>query len=490
MKIQFEYLGKVRTLSKHSKVMRDLRAGGITPDQAATKPWYLRLTIAGKETLFVLPAKDKDAERAAKDILKGQVAAPEQFTEFLRQKQAQRSLTLGTLAQEWLAKQCPFNALDQRRPAASAELKEKVTRALPWWTDKPVATITHKTLEDYAAHRAPATRAVDLELAALSSLCKWAVLDSRIEKNPFAKRRRFRKSEDTAHCHEACPANDETLHQMLAQFWCPEQTQYTLSARETAAGQPDPRRQSSHRHEVCQRVIAGGWLAFCALTGLRPGEPKYLQRLPVLDKTPDNPKALPPGSIFPDRTGQLRLKVQRLKRGQNPFITIHPALEQFLTAWRAWLAAHVPDAAVIFPLETEDQTYLNRCLNQASAALGLAHYKPHGFGRAYYVRVRRSQGADDATIAGELGQSTNGELIRSVYGDPDDLRGGSMFDWLPEDTAPAWNLLSVFRFCYDQNKASSGTMRQDTAHTNEETAASKSSEPLANQIEPVQTPAN
>jgi hypothetical protein len=27
-------------------------------------------------------------------------------------------------------------------------------------------------------------------------------------------------------------------------------------------------------------------------------------------------------------------------------------------------------------------------------------------------------------IAGELGQTTNGELIRSVYGDPQDLIGG------------------------------------------------------------------
>jgi hypothetical protein len=64
------------------------------------------------------------------------------------------------------------------------------------------------------------------------------------------------------------------------------------------------------------------------------------------------------------------------------------------------------------------------------------------------VRVRRSQGADDATIAGELGQTTNGKLIRSTYGNPDDMHGGSLFDWLPEDDkhqpAPvAWAALDL-----------------------------------------------
>jgi hypothetical protein len=65
------------------------------------------------------------------------------------------------------------------------------------------------------------------------------------------------------------------------------------------------------------------------------------------------------------------------------------------------------------------------------------------FGRAFFVKVRRSQGADDATIVGELGQTTNGDLIRSVYGDPKDLHGGALFDWLPEDKGPAWDLLAA-----------------------------------------------
>jgi hypothetical protein len=103
----------------------------------------------------------------------------------------------------------------------------------------------------------------------------------------------------------------------------------------------------------------------------------------------------------------------------------------------------MPNETRLFPLGTEDQTTLNRALNGASASLGLPHFKPHGFGRAFYIKVRRSQGVDDSAIAGELGQTTNGDLIRSVYGDPQDLHGGALFDWLPDDAAPSWDLLAA-----------------------------------------------
>ncbi len=280
-----------------------------------------------------------------------------------------------------------------------------------------LATITASTVEDFAGHRAPALRAADLELGSVSSLCAWAVLAGRIEKNPLAIRPTFAKVK--THCHEACPDDDETLHRVLAYLFDPASATILK--------------------------LAGGTLAFCALTGLRPGEPAFLLRLPPLVEPPPNTRQLEPGGLFRDRVGVLHMKVQRLKHGQNPFITLHPAAENFLSAWRAWLAVTLADEPRLFPLGTDDQTTLNRALNAASAALGFPHFKPHGFGRAFYVKVRRSQGADDATIAGELGQTTNGELIRSVYGDPQDLIGGQMFDWLPEDHAPAWELLAARR---------------------------------------------
>ena len=423
MKLQFTHAGQKRTLAKHATVQRDLRIGALTEKAAAGKPWYLRFSVAGKERPFKLPATEREAIRAAKDLLNGHTQRPDQFTAFIESQVARRSITIGKLAGEWFAAGLPFRKTESRTPEAAARLRTTMERALPWWKDKPVATITATTIEDYADHRAPSLRSADLELAAISSLFKWAMLAGYIEKNPIAQRATFAKVKQ--HCHEACPEDDETLHRILAWMFKPTSDQ--------------------------RLKLAGGTLVMCALTGLRPGEPAKLLRLPPLAETPANTRNLAPGVIFPDRSGQLRMKVHRLKHGQNPFIALHPAAESFLASWRLWLVAEMPDEVRLFPLGTDDQTILNRALNSASSALGLPHFKPHGFGRAFYVKVRRSQGVDDASIAGELGQTTNGDLIRSVYGDPDDLRGGALFDWVPEDRAPAWNLLTAMARVPDTN---------------------------------------
>lgn len=427
MKLTFTHAGQERTLTKHHAVIKALALGQITEAQAAAKPWYLRYAVNGQEKYFKLAAASKEAIRGAKDIISGHIQRPDQFSAFIEAREAKRSTTIGELITDWFEAGLPFRKTEPRTTDAADRLRKTIGYARAWWKDKPVATITPHMVEDYAGHRSPALRSADLELAALSSLCSWAQLTGRIEKNPFAERPTFAKVKQ--HCHEASAPDDETLHRVLAYlFELPP-----LTPKQVERGdKPD-----------YSRTLAGGLLAFCALTGLRPGEPLHLQRLPALAETPANPKLIPYGSIFPDRTGQLRMKVFRLKKGQNPFIALHPAAVEFLSAWRAWLAKTFPDSATLFPLGTTDQTTLNRALNAASDFLELPHYKPHGFGRAYYVKVRRSMGADDSTIAGELGQTTNGELIRSVYGDPQDMTGGELFDWLPNDCAPAWNLLAA-----------------------------------------------
>lgn len=422
MKLEFVHLAVTRTLVKHPVVQTALNAKTMTPAAAKLKPWYLRWTPPGgqKQNFNTKCSSDRDAIRAAKDEINGAAQDPIGYAAYKKNEDAKRSVTIGALAGEWIADGLPFRKTEAREQAAADRLAETLQRALPWWKDKAVATISKPMQEDYAGHRKPALRSADLELAALSCLCKWAVLTGRMDKNPFEKRAKFAKVK--AHCHEFSADRDETLHRILAYMF-------------------EPVVDAHHPNSYQQTVLAAGTIAFCALTGLRPGEPIFLMRQPPLAETPANTKTLQPGCIFPDRTGVLRMKVQRLKRGQNPFVTLHPAAVSFLSAWRAWLARNLADETHLFPLGTTDQTTLNRALDRASAALELPHYKPHGFGRAFYVKVRRSQGEDDATIAGELGQSTNGELIRSVYGDPQDLVGGHMFDWLPED-APAWDLLA------------------------------------------------
>jgi len=439
MKITFTHAGRERTLVKHPKIQGALATGALTEAKASTKPWYLRLKVGGKIQSFNLKVTaERDAIAAAKDKLR--TLPTDEFKEFQAGKAAARSVTIGALADEWYHADLRYRSTKLRTPAAQAELTYALNRALTWWADKPVASITPITHEAYSGFRAPRLRSCDVELSALSSLCQWAYLSGKITKNPFFPRAVF--CETKTHCHEVCPPDDDALHRVLAFL-------FTHTAK---------------------TKLAGGTFAFCALTGLRPGEPELLLRLPPLDATPASTKLLQPGVIFPDRAGVLRMKVTRLKRGQNPFVTLHPAAISFLSAWRAWLAANHPDATKLFPTphaklkpNGNRNPWLNYALAVASRKLELPIvYHPHSM-RAYYVKVRRSQGEDDATIAGELGQTTKGKLIRDVYGDPQDLLGGALFDWLPEDAAPAWAILAQAQTKRDTSGDTSGIHR--TANT-------------------------
>ena len=424
MKITFTHLGTERTLAKHSRVTRELKAGQITESEAKSKPWYLRLQINGTERVFRLSCTEKQAIADAKDILSGRVKQPETFSTFIAARESRLGSTCGELAALWIAAGLPFTTAKPRKPEAAKTMASTITRALAWWRDKRWSAVNPHMLEEFVVWRRQNVRAcsfsgnrsADLELAALSSLGHWALASNQVETNPFASRTRFVDPENITHCHEGMPDNDQQLHQLLASFFS------------------DPANKG--------RVVAGAYLAFMALTGLRPGEPIYTLRVPPADKYPANFEAAPVGLIYPMPDGTRRLKVQRLKRGQNPAVLYHPALASFMSAYNLWLSVAFPlvETGPLFPcLPANTHIYLA----DACTAAGIHTMKPHGFGRAYYVRVRRSMGLDDAAIACELGQSTNGALIRSVYGHPKDPVGGMLHDWLPADekghpVPPAW----------------------------------------------------
>jgi integrase len=424
-RLTFEHRGLDRTLNKHPVVQLALRRGELTLADAKPKPWYLRAHIGDRERTYALPAGDKAAIRRAKDILDAPAAAPDAWAEFLRQRDARRGVSVGQLATDWITAGLPFSKTKTRETAAADRLQATLTRGLPFWSDKPAASITQAHLEDFvvwrrghirAGARFTGTRSADLQLAALSCLCQWAVRVGKITANPFDEREQF--TTDVKHCHEAMPANDDQFHAVLNWFF---------------TDQAD-----------LQRIVAGAWLATSALTGLRPGEPTLLRRVPESASYPADFISAAPGLIYPLPDGTRRMKVTRLKHGQNPAVLVRPVLDDFLSTWRAWLAEHYPlDGAAapatplpLFPGVGQDR--VNHLLAEACAALKLPAMKPHGFGRAYYVRVRRSQGADDPTIAVELGQTTNGKLIRSTYGDPLDPVGGNLHDWLPAQGPAAW----------------------------------------------------
>lgn len=436
-KLHFTYAGVDRTLNKHPSIQAAIRRGEMKFADARLKPWYLRLDIDGKERNFKLAAHDKDAIRAAKDILNGRIDHPSEFAAFMAGRDAKRGLTISALADAWLAAGLPFSKTKQRTIDAADRLRKTITRALKWWSVKSLASITHNSLADFVVWRranvrtvanGTGSRSADLELAALSCLCQWAVITGRIEKNPFEVREKFCEDEEVTHCHESMPDNDDQFHTVLR--WLFTHDFYNANAlcptRHLAAGKT--------------ARVAGAWLCFCALTGLRPGEPKHLQRALPATQFPGNLAVQTPGLIYPLPDGSRRMKIERSKRGQNPAVVIHPALENFLLHWHSWLYLNLPSATELFP--DIDQDRVQDLLSQACRKTGVKTMKPHGFGRAYYVRVRRSQGADDITIGVELGQTSNGKLIRNVYGDPLDPVGGNLHDWLPANGQPAWKNIS------------------------------------------------
>lgn len=421
--LPFTHAGKTYTLFKHPRAVARHRAGQITTEQLRATAWYLRLTIQGKRKPFALAAANKQAISDAIDKLNGRAKQPEQFAAWLAEKQARRGVTIGTLAADWIAAGLPHSKTNPRDPAAAARLKANLERALPWWTNLP-ANSAADHFEDFAAARIGQTRfgdgrrTVDIQLAALSCLCQWAVLTQRLETNPFATRPRYVQDDQIEHCHRFMPDNDEQLHAILRHIFASK----------------DP-----------QDIIAGAWLAFGAFTGLRPHEPACLQRQPRASQFPAHLESEPPGLVFPMPDGSTRMKVYRGKGGQNPTITFHPVLTEFLDAWSAWLETNLPGGASVLasrPLFPGRQDRLGHVLSAATDQLKLRPMHPHGFMRAYYVRVQKSMGKDPATVAAELGQNTGGALIRTVYGNPNDPLGGNLYDWRPADgQPPAWEQL-------------------------------------------------
>lgn len=450
-KLQFDYLGASRTLTKHPTVVAGLKAGTITLEDALKASWFLRVRENGKRTVHKLPAKDTDAIRAAKDRLNAPTKEADVYAAFRAMQRARKGVTVGQIIKDWYDAGLPHTDGQPREYAAAKSIRFFADAALKWWAEKVVAAINPPMMMDFAAwrrkvsQRGTGERSADLELSALSCACQWAKEVGKIEANPFATRKRFRRANDVLHCHEAMPNSDEELHRVLTWFWTPQ-----------------PRIKNENA-----KIIAGAWLGFCSLTGLRPGEPAFLFRHEPLTQPPTNPALLMAGTIFPTRDGKRMMKVTRSKRGQNPFIVVHPALQQFLDAWTTWLDANVSkanssDGKIVtvthwfpdphhpeLPLADASSTdnLINKTLHRACEATNVTKCKPHGFGRAFYVRVRRSQGIDDALIATELGQTSDGKLIRSVYGDPGDIVGGALFDWMPADDKqqplnPAWQALT------------------------------------------------
>ena len=427
----FTHAGRTWTLFRHPATLQRHRRGELTDAELEHQPWYIRVLIDGSRRPVNLRTHlVPDAIRQAKAALRERHKPS--FTALLEAARVRQAVTLDSLVAEWVTLGCPHANGEPRTPAQRDRITTTLRIPLTWWGSRGASSVRPRDMHDYLAHRRSTCRtgdtgerAVDLELAALSVCCQWAVATERLQANPFATRPRFRRAERVTSCHTYMPGSDDELHRLIGHLWS------------------DPADLVS--------MVAGGHLLCSALTGLRPGEPGFLLRRTVASAE----GVRRPGAwytIDQDGSPVTKLAVSRLKHGQNLAVVVRPALREFLEAWEAWLDAHLPTCQHLFPdPNTAGQPLvpvgdsgrtgtLRHRLNAACSALGVGERHPHGM-RAFYVRVRRAMGMDDATIASELGQSGGEGLIRRTYGDPQDVRGDRAFDWLPSTGEPCWKSL-------------------------------------------------
>jgi len=232
-----------------------------------------------------------------------------------------------------------------------------------------------------------------------------------IDENPMAEYKiRFYQSSQATHSRERMPRSAEELHDVAGAL-----------LREP---------QSS----------ALGWqMLFAALTGCRVIELLGLRM-----------------DASPRETGHVDgrwLWIRRAKGGCNPFVEIHEALRECITAHHAWHATtHAGNPWWIpgrsGPCKASPQGLTHALLRltgptqtvQASPEQeGKKSLTAHGL-RAYFVTTRRSQGISDAQIAAEIGDRTGAAIIASTYGAvPPNWQGLPGLGWRPVKGPPAWS---------------------------------------------------
>lgn len=410
------------------QLVKHPRFTGAAESAAAASPWGIRMVApTGKRGWHSLHTTDaREAIRRAKDLLDTAAAGPDAWTTHAEINQRRAGLTVAPLVSEYLAAGCPRLRARTPEPRTGRSLvdeRRNLDTASAWWGSRAVSAIGQRLIDDYAAYRAAAPRAAELELNALSNALKYAVRRERISTNPLDGRGSIRPAGSIVHCHQEAPASTDELHAICR----------VLLA--------DPARASY-----------GAALLWSAFTGLRPGEIGYLRR----DAAPGQPGAR--STLTADGQTSEIMHVHREKRGINPAVRLHPAAQDFLRTWQRHLASagtgstpvpspywfpHPLDATrPAIPAGNAQACALDKYLKAAAKAVGVvANRRPHAM-RAFYVRVRRSLGALDSTIASELGERTGERLIVSTYGDPAGLRGDGQFTWLPATGSPCWEVLS------------------------------------------------
>jgi integrase len=326
---------------------------------------------------------------------------------------------VGDLIEFYREAGCPKR---DEKPRAGVQLvaeKARLDLLKEWWGERRVNTITQEDCRDYHADRRKqigggrGDRSVDLELATLSAVFRWAARNARktgVTANPLAEGRvKFRHAGDVLHCRSRQPVDAEELHALARCLF------------------------GHHGSEVL------GWqMLFEAFTGQRTHEVLRLR----MDAVPGDP-----GSVTEDSSGAFRYRVpgakgvlhlyrSRTHKGTYGYAEIHPALGELLAAHRLWHRQRYPDSPWFFPSRDRQQaagvSSLTQALRRAARVIGAPPRTSHGL-RAYAVSAFRTLGISDADIALLIGHKTGGRLIVDTYGEIRPER----VNWMPAGE-PCW----------------------------------------------------
>jgi len=329
-------------------------------------------------------------------------------------EKAKSAVTVGDIVRHYQKDGYPDR---QKQPRAGRTLEMETRNCsvlLKFWDKVQATEICLVECDRYHAwRRKHATkgrgdRAVDMEMNTLSNAVLWAMRCDLIRQNPLNFRRpRYCCAKNVRHCREFMPHDTEALHEIAALMF------------------------SDIRAETL------GWqMMFEAFTGLRTCEALRLRT----DAQP-----FEPGWITKDGKS---LCVRRAKNQEavNPFVLIHDGLAAWLKAHREWKEKRYPKSPWFFPNYRDpvgkhaDKFALTQSLRRRRDTIG-KKITSHAM-RAFYVTVRRSNGISDIQIAYEIGHTSAGKTLASVYGGvpPHWLTDeGPKMKWMPDEgQAPAW----------------------------------------------------
>jgi integrase len=375
-----------------------------------TGTYFERPKVRGKRTWRSL--ETKNLKHAREELHRRRSGLSEAAVE-----RAKSQMTVGEIIRRYQKDGYPDHYRQQREGRTMESESRNCIVLLKFFDRYFVSEISLPLFDSYHGwrkkhiKRGTGDRSVDMDLNTLSNALLWGMRSNLILQNPMNFRRpRYCSAKTVRHCREFMPHDTEALHEIAAVLF------------------------SDIRCETL------GWqMTFEAFTGLRTCEALQMRT---------NAQPYEPGWITADGKSMC---VRRAKNQEsvNPFVRIHEGLAAWVIAHKEWKQQRYPDSPWFFPNYRDpdgkpaDNGALGHALRLRLDKIG-RKITSHGM-RAFYVTVRRSNGIPDIQIAYEIGHTSAGKTLASVYGGvpPHWLtEDGPKLKWLPESGKPAWEAIS------------------------------------------------